>query len=131
LRRRNPAIIVVYRSLIGAFASSAPTRRPIAAPHQDACGEPFMRTGNLTIHRGSAVALLFGLLALAGCVAYEPYPATPAYGGYYYSPPAYYYAAPSYSYYRPCCTSYYSFSYTHRDGDRGHRDYDRRRRDWR
>lgn len=92
-----------------------------------------MRTGNLSTKRGSAVALLSGLslFALAGCATYEAYPATPAYGGYYYSPPpGYYYSSPSPYYYRPCCTSYYSFSYTHRD-----RGYDRYRhrhhRDWR
>lgn len=85
-----------------------------------------MRTGNLSTKRGSAVALLFGLslLALSGCVAYEPYPATPVYSGYYAAP------APSY-YYQPCCASYYSFSYSHRDRgyyDRGGRRY---HRDWR
>jgi hypothetical protein len=63
-----------------------------------------MRIGNLTINRGSALALLFGLLALAGCVAYEPYPAAPV----YYSAPAYYY--------QPCCASSFSFNYSHRDG---------------
>jgi len=57
--------------------------------------------------RGLAVALVVGssLVALSGCVAYEPYPAAPVYGGGYYSAPAYYY---------PCCASY-SFSYSHFD----------------
>jgi hypothetical protein len=92
-----------------------------------------MRTTILSTTRGLVVALALGLsmFALSGCVAYEPYPATPVYGTPYYAAPA-----PSY-YYQPCCASYYSFSYSHRD--RGYRNYghhgwhhgDRRRGDWR
>lgn len=65
--------------------------------------------------RGLAVALVAGssLVALSGCVAYEPYPAAPVYGGGYYS-------APAPAYYYPCCATSYSFSYSHRDYDRGY-----------
>jgi hypothetical protein len=112
-----------------------------AAGHGLATGRwrrPIMRTTILSTTRGSVVAFALGLsmFVLSGCVAYEPYPATPVYYGtpYYYSAPA-----PSY-YYQPCCASYYSFSYSHRDrgyhdrGYRGHREWrhgDRRHRDWR
>jgi hypothetical protein len=85
-----------------------------------------MRITALPTTRGSAAVFAFALslFALAGCVAYEPYPATPVYGSPYYAP------APGY-YYQPCCTSYYSFSYSNRDRGYYGRGFRHHHRGWR